>query len=112
MTKSSSDPMTISQGPISDTEAMLMAERDHSSSPTILPPNDTLSNGLSQQSLEPKQNGHTNNNNSSNNVHKSNGHPTANGNSFNSEVYVYLFSMCLKIKFTTPSICVNSDHIL
>lgn len=90
MTKSSSDPMTISQGPISDTEAMLIAERDHSSPSTILPPNDTLSNGLSQQLLEPKQNGHTNNNNSNSNVvvHQSNGHPTANGNSFNSEVYV------------------------
>lgn len=67
------------------TEAMLTAERNHSS--TLLSTSlhgDMLSNGLTQPS-SPKQNGHTKNNSD---VHHSNGHSAPNGNVFNSEVYV------------------------
>lgn len=86
--------MTTSQSPVSNTEAMLTAERDHSSlleSPTA---SDALSNGLLLQSSAPKQNGHLINNSTDNtDVHHSNGHSTANGNIFSSEVYVYI--ICL-----------------
>lgn len=93
MEKSLSDPMTTSQGPVllSDTEAMLAAERNHSSVSTS-PTDDALSNGLlPQQPSGPKQNGHTNDNgiNTTEVVHhSSNGHSTANGKVFDSEVYV------------------------
>ncbi|KAL5241792.1 hypothetical protein ACI65C_009202 [Semiaphis heraclei] len=91
--KSSSDRMTTSQGPISETEAMLTAERVHSlssttstasSSPTS-PTGDTLSNGMhSVESSGSKQNGRAD----ESVVHQSNGClPTANGNTvFSSEV--------------------------
>ncbi|XP_022178071.1 MAP7 domain-containing protein 2-like isoform X26 [Myzus persicae] len=91
--KPSSDPMTTSQGPVSETEAMLTAERVHSlssntssasSSPTS-PPGDTLSNGLLPvETSGSKQNGRADNSA----VHQSNGClPTANGGTvFNSEV--------------------------
>ncbi|XP_025410969.1 ensconsin-like isoform X20 [Sipha flava] len=86
--KLSSDLMTTSQGPVSDTEAMLTAERNHSSS-SVLPPDDVLSNGLLLEPSGPKQNGHTNNDDNSNNsgaIHHSNGHSAANGSIFGSEV--------------------------
>lgn len=86
MEKLSSDPMTTSIGPVSETEAMLSAERNHSSSSfTMSTSSDVLSNGL--QLSNPKQNGHTNNINDEV-VHHTNGHLTANGNVFGSDVYV------------------------
>ncbi|VVC37678.1 Hypothetical protein CINCED_3A024073 [Cinara cedri] len=82
--KSLSDPMTTSLGPTSETEAMLSAERNHSSSSlTMSTPSETLSNGL--QLTSPKQNGHTNNT-INEIVHHSNGHLTENGNVFDSDV--------------------------
>lgn len=88
--------MTTSQGPVSETEAMLTAERVHSSSTTTSsassptsPPGDALSNGLLPvETSGSKQNGRADNST----VHQSNGClPTANGGTvFNSEVYVYL----------------------
>eukprot|EP00102_Acyrthosiphon_pisum_P017459 XP_008188858.1 PREDICTED: uncharacterized protein KIAA1211 homolog isoform X17 [Acyrthosiphon pisum] len=91
--KPSSDPMTTSQGPVSETEAMLTAERVHSSSSTTSsasssptsPPGDTQSNGLLPvETSGSKQNGRADNSA----VHQSNGClPTANGGSaFSSEV--------------------------
>lgn len=88
--------MTTSQSSVSNTEAMLTAERDHSSLLESPNASDTLSNGLLLQSSGPKQNGHLINSSTDNtDVHHSNGHSTANGNIL-SEVYVYiiyLFSM-------------------
>jgi hypothetical protein len=92
--------MTTSQGPVSDTEAMLTAERNHSSS-SVLPPDDVLSNGLLLEPSGPKQNGHTNNDDNSNNsgaIHHSNGHSAANGSIFGSEVYVY-YKLSYKKKY-------------
>ncbi|XP_060849654.1 MAP7 domain-containing protein 2-like isoform X14 [Rhopalosiphum padi] len=90
--KPSSDPMTTSQGPVSETEAMLTAERVHSSSSTTSsassptsPPGEALSNGLLPvETSGSKQNGRADNSA----VHQSNGClPTANGGTvFNSEV--------------------------
>ncbi|XP_025198553.1 ensconsin-like isoform X22 [Melanaphis sacchari] len=90
--KPSSDPMTTSVGPVSETEAMLSAERVHSSSSTTSsassptsPPGNALSNGLvSVETSGSKQNGRADNSA----VHQSNGCvPTANGGSvFSSEV--------------------------
>lgn len=92
--------MTTSQGPspvLSDTETLLIAERNHSSDSTLMPPptNDTLSNGLSPLITSgSKQNGHSNNGSGDNDdsevVHhgSNNDHPTANGKVFDSEVYV------------------------
>lgn len=82
--------MTTSQGPVlSGTEAMLAAERDHSSLVESPNESDPLSNGLLLQLSDAKQNGHTNNGSGENPaVHHSNGHSTANGNVFESEVYV------------------------
>jgi MAP7 domain-containing protein 1 len=91
--KPSSDPMTTSQGPVSETEAMLTAERVHSSSSTTSsasssptsPPGDTQSNGLLPlETSGSKQNGRVDNSE----VHQSNGClPTANGGTvFSSEV--------------------------
>ncbi|CAI6365384.1 unnamed protein product [Macrosiphum euphorbiae] len=91
--KPSSDPMTTSQGPVSETEAMLTAERVHSSSSTTSsasssptsPPGDTQSNGLLPvETSGSKQNGRADNSA----VHQSNGClPTANGGTvFSSEV--------------------------
>jgi len=91
--KPSSDPMTTSQGPVSETEAMLTAERVHSSSSTTTssassptsPPGEALSNGLLPvETSGSKQNGLADNSA----VHQSNGClPTANGGTvFNSEV--------------------------
>lgn len=94
--KPSSDLMTTSQGPVSETEAMLTAERVHSSSSTTStasssptsPPGDTQSNGLLPVGTSgSKQNGRADNSV----VHQSNGClPTANGGTvFSSEVYVH-----------------------
>ncbi|KAL4143826.1 hypothetical protein QTP88_006096 [Uroleucon formosanum] len=91
--KSSSDLMTTSQGPVSETEAMLTAERVHSSSSTTSsasssptsPPGNTQSNGLLLvETSSSKQNGRADNSA----VHQSNGClPTANGGTvFSSEV--------------------------
>lgn len=90
--KTTSDPMTTSQGPVSETEAMLTAERVHSSSTTTSsassptsPPGDALSNGLLPvETSGSKQNGRADNST----VHQSNGClPTANGGTvFSSEV--------------------------
>ncbi|XP_050060254.1 MAP7 domain-containing protein 2-like isoform X9 [Aphis gossypii] len=90
--KPSSDPMTTSQGPVSETEAMLTAERVHSSSTTTSsassptsPPGDVLSNGLLPvETSGSKQNGRADNST----AHQSNGClPTANGGTvFSSEV--------------------------
>ncbi|CAH1737512.1 unnamed protein product [Aphis gossypii] len=90
--KPSSDPMTTSQGPVSETEAMLTAERVHSSSTTTSsassptsPPGDVLSNGLLPvETSDSKQNGRADNST----AHQSNGClPTANGGTvFSSEV--------------------------
>lgn len=91
--------MTTSQPPpvLSDTESLLIAERNHSIDSALMPPpsSDTLSNGLpplNTSGLE--QNGHTNSS-SSDNVNNevvhhgsNNDHPTANGKAFDSEVYV------------------------
>lgn len=78
--------MTTSLGPMSDTEAMLSAERNHSSSSlTMSTPSDVLSYGL--QLSSPKQNGHINNTNDEV-AHHTNGHLTANGNVFGPDVYV------------------------
>lgn len=80
-----SDPMTTSQGPVSSTEAMLVAEINHSSPLlTMSLPSEAFSNGLLLQSTDgPKQNGHTNGSENIT-VHHSNGHLTTNGNVFNS----------------------------
>lgn len=90
MVKSLSDPMTTSQtsdlmttSQTSSSDAMLAAERDHSSSVTPI-----TSNGL-QSPSSPKQNGHMTNSNGVHSNGDSNSHPT-NGNVFNSEVYVYI----------------------
>ncbi|XP_060863932.1 MAP7 domain-containing protein 2 isoform X5 [Metopolophium dirhodum] len=91
--KPSSDPMTTSQGPVSETDAMLNAERVHSSSSTTSsasssptsPTGDTQSNGLLPvETSGSKQNGRADNSA----VHQSNGClPTANGGTvFSSEV--------------------------
>lgn len=79
--------MTTSQGPVSGTEAMLSAEREHSSTAASPTEDNTFSNGLSLQPSDPKQNGHTSNGTDENTVvHHSNSHSTANGNIFKSDV--------------------------
>lgn len=96
--------MTTSQpSPVlSETESLLIAERNHSIDSTLMPPptSDTLSNGLPLlNTLGIKQNGHTKSNSDDNDnnevVHhgSNNDHPTANGKVFDSEVYVLCITL-------------------